>query len=124
MKKIQQPTFTVLALLLSACTPSLNLQVALPEIRPPGFEVALEASETTGVAPLTAEFTADAHESATYAWFVNDRELSRERASLTYTFDKAGVYEVTVAATNAVGETDTESVIVEVVDESATVETL
>ena len=68
-------------------------------------------------APLTAQFVADARESATYAWFVNDRELSRERASLTYTFDKAGVYEVTVAATNAVGETDTESVTVEVMDE-------
>ena len=55
------------ALLLSACTPSLNLQVALPEIRPPGFDVALAASETLGPAPLTAVFTAEARESASYA---------------------------------------------------------
>ena len=109
----------VTALLLSACTPSLNLQVALPEIRPPGFDVALAASDTLGPAPLTAVFTADARESASYAWFVNDRELARERANLTYTFDKPGVYEVTVAATNAVGETDTESVTVEVTEDAA-----
>ena len=107
------------ALLLSACTPSLNLQVALPEIRPPGFDVALAASETLGPAPLTAVFTAEARESASYAWFVDDRELARERANLTYTFDKPGVYEVTVAATNAVGETDTESVTVEVLEDVA-----
>lgn len=111
--------FLATALLLSACTPSLNLQVALPEIRPPGFDVALAASDTSGFAPLTAKFTADARESASYAWFVNDRELPRERANLTYTFDQPGVYEVTVAATNAVGETDTESVTVEVTEDDA-----
>ncbi len=119
----KRPVLAASALLLSACTPSLNLQVGLPDIPVPAFDVSLAASDTSGGAPLTAEFVADARESATYAWFVNDRELPRERASLTYTFDKPGVYEVTVAATNAVGETDTESVTVEVT-EDVTVETL
>lgn len=123
MNVAKRPVLAVAALLLSACTPSLNLQVGLPDIPVPAFDVALAASDTTGGAPLTAEFVADARESASYAWFVNDRELSREQANLTYTFDKPGVYEVTVAATNAVGETDTESVTVEVT-EGAAVETL
>lgn len=119
MTKARQLTLAALALLLSACTPSLNLQVALPEIRPPGFDVTLAVSETSGTAPLTVVFAADARESATYAWFVNDRELPRERASLTYTFDKAGVYEVTVAATSAVGENSTDTATVEVIDAPA-----
>ena len=116
MNVTKRPLLAVAALLLSACTPSLNLQVGLPDLPAPAFDVALAASDTSGSAPLTAEFIADARESATYAWFVNDRELPRERANLTYTFDQPGVYEVTVAATNAVGETDTESVTVEVED--------
>ena len=112
----KRPVLAASALLLSACTPSLNLQVGLPDIPVPAVDVALAASETLGPAPLTAVFTAEARESASYAWFVNDRELPRERASLTYTFDRPGAYEVTVAATNAVGETDTESVTVEVTE--------
>lgn len=104
------------ALLLTACTPSLNVDVALPELTGPGFSVALEASSTTGPAPLVAEFAADARESATYAWYVNDRKLGREQRLLTYTFGEAGSYRVTVAATNAVGETDTDTVTVDVID--------
>lgn len=105
-----------LALLLTACTPSLNLEVALPEITGPGFTVDLEASTATGVTPLVVEFSVDARESAVYAWYVNDRKLAREQSLLTYTFREAGSYQVTVAATNAVGETDTDTVTVEVTD--------
>lgn len=105
-----------LALLLTACTPSLNLEVALPELTGRGFSVALEASSATGPAPLTIEFAADARESAIYAWYVNDRKLGREQRLLTYTFGEAGSYRVTVAATNAVGETDTDTVTVDVID--------
>ena len=114
----------VLALLLTACTPSLNLQVGLPELTGPGFRVALSSSTTTGSAPLTAQFTADVQESASYAWYVNDRKLGRKQRLLTYTFKEAGSYRVTVAATNTVGETDTDTVTVEVVNaEDATAET-
>ena len=124
-------SLAVLALLLTACTPSLNLQVGLPELIGPGFRVALSASTMAGPAPLTAEFTADVQESSSYAWYVNDRKLSRKQRLLTYTFREAGSYQVTVAATNTVGETDTDTVTVEVVDaedtegaEDKTVETL
>ena len=114
-----------LALLLTACTPSLNLEVALPELTGPGFSVALASSTTTGPAPLTVEFAADAQESATYAWYVNDRKLTREQRLLTHTFKEAGSYRVTVAATSAVGETDTDTVTVDVMDaEDATTDTL
>ncbi len=105
-----------LALLLAACTPSLNLEVALPNLTGPGFSVVLEAGTATGPAPLTVEFAADARESATYTWYVNDRKLAREQRLLTYTFREAGSYRVTVAATNAVGETDTDTVTVDVID--------
>lgn len=111
VKKLLVPVLLVLSL--AGCTPSLNLQVALPKLTGSGFTVALETSATTGLAPLTVEFNADARESATYAWYVNDRKLARERGVLTYTFEQAGSYEVTVAATNAVGETDTETITVE-----------
>lgn len=102
-------------LLLTACTPSLNLEVALPELISPGFSVTLEAGTATGPTPLTVEFSADARESATYAWYVDDRKLAREQHLLTYTFKEAGSYRVTVAATNAVGETDTDTVTVDVI---------
>ncbi len=105
-----------LALLLAACTPSLNLEVALPNLTRPGFSVVLEAGTATGPAPLTVEFAADARESATYTWYVNDRKLVREQRLLTYTFREAGSYRVTVAATNAVSETDTDTVTVDVTD--------
>lgn len=114
-----------LALLLTACTPSLNLEVALPELTGPGFSVALASSTTTGSAPLTVEFTANVQESASYAWYVNDRKLAREQRFLTHTFREAGSYRVTVAATNAVGETDTDTVTIDVMDaEDAAVDTL
>ncbi len=113
-----------LVLLLAACTPSLNLQVALPEITGPGFSVALEASAATGPAPLVVEFRADARESASYAWYVNDRKLAREQGLLTYTFREVGRYEVTVAATNAVDKTDTDTVTVEVTGDAPAVESL
>ena len=116
-------SLAVLALLLTACTPSLNLQVGLPELAGPGFRVALSASTTTGPAPLTAEFTADVQESSSYAWYVNDRKLSRKQRLLTYTFREAGSYQVTVAATNTVGETDTDTVTVEVVNAEDTEDT-
>ena len=115
----------LLSLLLTACTPSLNLEVALPELTGPGFRVVLVASATNGPTPLTVEFAADARESATYAWYVNDRKLAREQRLLTYTFREAGSYRVTVAATNAVGETDTDTVTVDVIDaRDASVDTL
>ena len=112
MKKIF--SLAALALLLTACTPSLNLQVGIPELTAPGFRVALSASTTTGSAPLSVEFTADVQESASYAWYVNDRKLGKKQHLLTYTFKEAGSYRVTVAATNTVGETDTDTVTVEV----------
>lgn len=117
-------TLAVLALLLTACTPSLNLQVGLPELTGPGFRVALGSSATTGPAPLTVEFTADVRESASYVWYVNDRKLGREQRLLTYTFREAGSYQVTVAATNTVGETDTDTVTVKVGTKNTTVGTL
>ncbi len=114
MKGTRRPTLAAVALLLAACTPSLNLQVDLPGPAELGFTVLLEASTSTGPAPLTVVFTAGAQESASYGWYVNDRRLSRRQDILTYTFREAGSYEVTVAATNAAGDTDTESVTVDV----------
>jgi len=124
MKDVRRPILAALTLLLAACTPSLNLQVALPEVPVPEFAVVLEASSSAGPAPLVVEFSADAQESAAYAWYVNDRKLAREQRFLTYTFREAGRYEVTVAAANAVGETDTDTVTVEVTDAEGDVPTL
>lgn len=124
MKGTRRPILAAVALLLTACTPSLNLQVDLPVPAELTFTVLLEASASTGGAPLTVVFTADAQESASYAWYVNDRRLARRQDILTYTFREAGSYEVTVAATNAAGETDTESVTVDVTGDESDSETL
>lgn len=124
MKGTRRPILAAVALLLAACTPSLNLQVDLPGPAEISFTVLLEASTSTGVAPLTVVFTADAQESASYTWYVNDRRLARRQDILTYTFREAGSYEVTVAATNAAGETDTESVTVDVTGDESDSETL
>jgi ABC-type spermidine/putrescine transport system permease subunit I len=51
------------------------------------------------------------------AWFINDRKVGGQRSTLTFTFKEAGSYEVTVAATNAAGEADTDSGVIEVSDE-------
>lgn len=96
----------------------------MPELSGPVFTVGLQASSSTGPAPLTVVFTADAQESASYAWYVNDRRLTRRQDILTYTFRETGSYEVTVAATNAAGETDTESVTVGVTGDESDSETL
>ena len=103
-------------LFLAACTPSLNLEVAIPRPSPAEFTVVLEADATTGTFPLPVVFTAVTPESATYAWFINDRKVSTKRSILTYTFKEPGSYEVTVASTNTAGNADTDSVVIEVVD--------
>lgn len=115
---------SAVALLLTACTPSLNLEVAIPRPSSVGFSVVLEADATTGAAPLPVVFTASTPESATYAWYVNDRKLGVRRSTLKHTFREAGSYEVTVAATNAAGEADTASLQVEVAGPEVTVEEL
>lgn len=111
---------TVLATALTACTPptinpSINLQFAPPA--PEGFMVSLSASATEGPAPLQVRFAAQDVESATYAWFLDDRQLGGERDALTLTFCNPGTYEVTVAATNAAGVPATDSVSITVEDE-------
>lgn len=115
---------TALAFALAACTPptinpSINLQLAPPA--PEGFAVSLSASATAGPAPLQVRFAAQDVESATYAWFLDDRPLGGERDSLTLTFRNPGTYEVTVAATNAAGVTATDSVSITVEDETEVV---
>lgn len=107
-----------LALLLAACTPSLNLQVAIPKPSAAAFTVVLETETTTGTTPLLVAFIANTPESASYAWYVNDRKLSRAQETISYTFREAGSYEVTVAATNAAGVTDTDSVTIAVSDQN------
>ncbi len=114
-----------LALVLTACTPSVNLQLAIPRPSAPEFSVDLKASANTGAVPLPVVFTAATPERATYAWFINDRKVGGKRSTLTYTFKEAGSYEVTVAATNAAGDATTDSGIIEVLDEeNVTVEEL
>jgi PKD repeat protein len=113
-----------LAFALAACTPptinpSINLQLTPPA--PEGFTVSLSASATEGRAPLQVRFTAQDVESATYAWFLDDRPLGGERDSLTLTFRNPGTFEVTVAATNAAGVTATDSVSITVEDETEVV---
>lgn len=125
MKSHKLSVVTALALFVTACTPSVNLQVAIPRPSAPEFAVELRANANTGAAPLPVVFTAATSESATYAWFINDRKVGGTRSTLTYTFKEAGSYEVTVAATNAAGEADTDSGIIEVLDEGdVTVEQL
>lgn len=127
MKNPRRFSLAALALLLTACLPSFDLQVNLPEPTAFGFSVALAADATSGNAPLAVMFSADVRERASYTWYVNDRKLPGRRSTLAYTFTEVGRYEVTVAATNAVGEADTDTVTVEVTDagsDETTVETL
>lgn len=110
----------VLAFALAACTPptinpSINLQLAPPA--PEGCTASLSASVAEGPAPLQVRFTAQDLESATYAWFLDDRRLGGNRDSLTLTFRNPGAFEVMVAATNAAGVTATDSVSITVEDE-------
>lgn len=113
--------FAALTLALVACAPpsinpSINLQLTPPAPREEAFTVQLRASALTGPAPLKVTFAAEAFESATYAWFLGNRQLGGERDTLTLTFRNPGSYRVTVATTNAVGETDTDTVEVTVTD--------
>lgn len=124
MKPILLLPLVALSLGLVACfpptiNPSINLQLTPPAPREATFGVQLRPSATSGPAPLQVTFVAEDSESATYAWFLGDRELDGERDTLTLTFRNAGTYRVTVAATNAVGETDTDTVEVMVTDAPA-----
>lgn len=119
----------LLALVLAACVPptinpSINLQLTPPAPREEGFAVLLAASATEGSAPLQVRFAAQDVESATYAWFLDDRQLGGKRDTLTLTFHNTGTFEVTVAATNAAGVMVTDSVSITVEDEVEVVDSV
>lgn len=121
MKPTTFTLFAALTLGLVACAPpsinpSINLQLTPPAPREEVFSVQLRSSASDGPAPLRVVFAAEDLESASYSWFLDDRKLDGERDTLTLTFRNAGTYRVTVAATNAVGETDTDTVEVNVTD--------
>jgi len=104
----------VLAFALAACVPptinpSINLQLTPPAPREEGFTVSLQTTATGGAADVG---------SATYTRFLNDRQLAGKRDTLTLTFHNTGTFEVTVAATNAVGVMATDSVSITVEDEA------
>lgn len=113
----------VLAFALAACVPptinpSINLQLTPPAPREEGFTVSLQTTATGGAAPLQVQFAAEDVGSATYTRFLNDRQLAGKRDTLTLTFHNTGTFEVTVAATNAVGVMATDSVSITVEDEA------
>jgi membrane carboxypeptidase/penicillin-binding protein PbpC len=115
----------VLAFALAACTPpsinpSINLQLAPPA--PEGFAVSLLASAAKRTCRGAGPSAAQDVESATYAWFLDDRPLGSNRDHLTLTFRNPGTFEVTVAATNAAGVTATDSVSITVEDETEVVD--
>ncbi len=121
MKPTTFTLFVALTLGLVACAPpsinpSINLQLTPPAPREEAFAVQLLSSAPTGPAPLKVAFAAEALESATYTWFLGNRQLDGEHDTLTLTFRNPGSYRVTVAATNTVGGTDTDTVEVMVTD--------
>ncbi|MDD9206390.1 PKD domain-containing protein, partial [Georgenia sp. 10Sc9-8] len=77
-------------------------------------QVEITASETTGTAPLTVDFTATASDSdgdtpLTYAWDFGD-EATADTADATHTYTAAGDYTATLAVTDARGATTSRSV--------------
>jgi len=80
-------------------------------------EAVIEVSATSGVVPLTISFSGDASTApggiSTYSWSFETDEVWYE-SNGSYTYDRAGRYTLTLTVRSEAGDTDTESVEIEV----------
>lgn len=76
-------------------------------------EAGFTASTDTGSVPLEVVFTNTSSEADSYLWSL-DGEPVGDNTDLVYTFTAAGVYELTLLATDAAGCTDTYSLSLDV----------
>ena len=86
-----------LLLVLTACDPLGNFT---PEPTPP--QITLSASQTTGESPLSVTFRADANPPAeVFSWAVGGELQTETSRAFQTTFERSGLYVVSVAANGA-----------------------
>ena len=83
----------------------------------------IAADQTIGAAPFTVQFNADESfdydegDELSYSWSFTGAEAESEEAAPTFTFEEAGIYDVTVTVTDAEGDTDVQDLTVRVGNE-------
>ena len=95
----------VLPLILTACD-----LFGGPTPQPPPQRVTLSASQTEGDVPLTVTFRAEASPAASvFSWAVGGQQQTETSSTFQTTFERSGVYVVSVAAS---GASDSEAITV------------
>ncbi|MFW5726309.1 MAG: PQQ-dependent sugar dehydrogenase [bacterium] len=80
----------------------------------------ISADQTIGAAPFTVQFSAeesfdyDEGDELKYAWSFTGEEAQSEEAAPSFTFEKAGIYDVKVMVSDKEGDTDVQDITVRV----------
>ena len=88
----------------------------------------IAADQTVGAAPFTVQFSAeesfdyDEGDKLSFSWSFTGAEAESEDAAPAFTFEEAGIYDVSVTVTDAEGDSDVQDITVRVGNERPQVE--